>query len=79
MFQNGVAAAFAVVVIYFIGRIIYNVFLHPLAKFPGPKLAAVSKIWLWYRESRGDMHEYMTEQHRLRGTYCLLSGPGGQR
>lgn len=72
MFPNGLAAAFAAVVVFFIGRTIYNVFLHPLAKFPGPKLAAASKIWLWYKESRGDMVEYMTEQHKIHGTSLLL-------
>lgn len=73
MFAKGVAAAFAFLVVYSIGRVVYNVFFHPLAKFPGPKLAGVSRIWLWYRESRGDMIEYMTEKHRIHGTYRLFA------
>lgn|SRR6266851_3460948 len=28
----------------------YNVYLHPLAHFPGPRLAAASKYWLFYQE-----------------------------
>src|SRR5260221_11327122 len=28
----------------------YNVYLHPLAQFPGPRLAAASKYWLFYQE-----------------------------
>jgi hypothetical protein len=71
MFAKGVAAAFAFLVVYSIGRALYNVFFHPLAKFPGPRLAAVSRIWLWYRESKGDMIEYMTEMHRIHGTSRL--------
>lgn len=28
----------------------YNVYLHPLARFPGPRLAVASKYWLFYQE-----------------------------
>lgn len=33
-----------------IGLAFYNVYLHPLAHFPGPRLAAASKYWLFYQE-----------------------------
>ncbi|KAI0547646.1 cytochrome P450 [Xylaria curta] len=32
---------------------IYNVFFHPLAKYPGPKLASISDIWVAYHYSSG--------------------------
>lgn len=35
----------AAVLLYFIGRAFYRLYLSPLAKFPGPKLAALT---LWY-------------------------------
>lgn len=35
-------------VAYCIGKAIYNAHFHPLAKYPGPKLAAISDIWWAY-------------------------------
>ncbi|KAI1185664.1 cytochrome P450 [Nemania serpens] len=32
---------------------IYNVFFHPLAKYPGPRLASISDIWVAYYYSSG--------------------------
>ncbi|CAG8979940.1 hypothetical protein HYALB_00013363 [Hymenoscyphus albidus] len=34
--------------VYSASRFIYNIYFHPLAKFPGPKLAAVLNIWYAY-------------------------------
>ncbi|RWA06310.1 hypothetical protein EKO27_g8805 [Xylaria grammica] len=32
---------------------IYNVFFHPLAKYPGPRLASISDVWVAYHYSSG--------------------------
>jgi len=62
-------AALATVVSLFAGQIIYNLRFHPLARFPGPKLAACSRLWLAYRELvRGEsLSDLRAELHRQYG------------
>ncbi|KAI3390801.1 hypothetical protein diail_8657 [Diaporthe ilicicola] len=72
MFAKGAAAAFVFLVVFSIGLAVYNVFFHPLAKFPGPRFAVVLQIWLWSRENKGGIIEYITEKHRIHGTSWLL-------
>ena len=43
-------ATFVVCIVYIIGRTAYNLFFHPLAGFPGPKLAAASYLYEFYYE-----------------------------
>ena len=43
-------AATAVVTLCVVVQAIYNIYFHPLSKFPGPKLAAASSWWLVYLE-----------------------------
>ncbi|KAI1373455.1 cytochrome P450 [Hypoxylon crocopeplum] len=43
------AAGIVVVVVFFLCRIIFNVFFHPLAPIPGPTIAAASNLWLIWR------------------------------
>lgn len=55
MFENILAnspASLGAAIVFFIGyvffRIIYDLFLHPLRKFPGPKMAAVGSFYEFY-------------------------------
>ena len=41
----------SILVVYCLGTFLFSLFLHPLAKFPGPKLAAWSQWWLSYQEA----------------------------
>lgn len=42
------AIAGAAYVVYFIALVIYRVFFHPLAKFPGPRRAAATYLYEGY-------------------------------
>lgn len=61
----------AVVAAYLVGLFgsmtVYRLFFHPLRAFPGPRLAAISKLWHVYkcRDSRG--HHVLEEWHRKYG------------
>lgn len=41
------------VLVYQISRILYNIFLHPLAKFPGPLLRSGFYVFNYWEELRG--------------------------
>lgn len=36
--------------LYGLGRAVYNVFFHPLRKFPGPLMAGATSSWKAYKE-----------------------------
>lgn len=40
---------------------------HPLARFPGPLLARVSKFWMAYVTFRGDAHNTIRDMHTQYG------------
>ncbi|KAI1274257.1 cytochrome P450 [Xylaria sp. FL0933] len=42
------AAALATAITYFVSRAIYLLYFHPYAKFPGPKIAAITDAWFVY-------------------------------
>ena len=48
---------------YQIGYLLYNIFLHPLSTYPGPKIAAASQIpWVWHTVS-GRLPHWIKQLH----------------
>ncbi|PSN68465.1 cytochrome P450 monooxygenase-like protein [Corynespora cassiicola Philippines] len=53
--------------VYIFARVIYNLFFHPLAKYPGPNIARITNMWLVRTYMSGQMHNIMEEQHQRYG------------
>ncbi|KAI0460035.1 cytochrome P450 [Xylaria acuta] len=57
-----------VVVLYRLFKVVYNLFFHPLAKFPGPKVAAASHLYEFYWSIVRD-GEFIWEIERMHKKY----------
>lgn len=59
----------ATFIFYRLSIILYRLFLHPLAKFPGPKIAAVTSLYEAYHEIvlNGQYSKKISELHDLYG------------
>ncbi|KAF2796452.1 cytochrome P450 [Melanomma pulvis-pyrius CBS 109.77] len=57
---------FSALILYISAVIIYRLTLHPLAKYPGPRLAAITDIYLAVYAYRGSRH---LEYHRCHTVY----------
>ncbi|KAH9023771.1 putative P450 monooxygenase [Lactarius pseudohatsudake] len=71
----GCLTALAAILTFSVWRILYNLYFHPLSHFPGPKIAACSRLWLAYREvikgeSLGDLR---VELHQKYGEIVRLT------
>jgi hypothetical protein len=64
-----VQGAVTAIIAYWILWIIYTRYLHPLAKFPGPFWASVSRIWTVLHVLPGDAEK---TQMKLHAKYGLI-------
>ena len=56
-----------------VGKAIYNITFHPLAKYPGPKLdGAIDFPWHW-RQTRGYQPFYMKKLHEKYGNIVRVA------
>ncbi|KAH8805473.1 cytochrome P450 [Xylogone sp. PMI_703] len=56
-------------VAYVFSVIIYRLFFHPYAKYPGPFLAKITPLYAGYHAWKGDLHVDMWRAHLKYGTY----------
>jgi hypothetical protein len=68
-FASVASACFLLWLVYLVGLAIYRLYLSPLAKFPGPKLAALSKNYELYYDvvRRGQFIFHIQELHKKYG------------
>ena len=57
--------------IWMAGKVVYRLFFHPLAKFPGPKLAALTVYFEFYHDGvRGGQYTFeIAKMHEKYGMY----------
>lgn len=73
--QTTLAALALVPAAAIIAKAVYNIYFHPLAKFPGPKAYAVSEIYVnWQNYIRGKFHPRLSELHAKHGPIVRI-GP----
>lgn len=53
--------------------IIYNVYFHPLSKFPGPFWARASLFWRFWHSMQGRFHRVVEDSHRQYGDVFRVS------
>ncbi|KAJ2971560.1 hypothetical protein NUW58_g9382 [Xylaria curta] len=70
----GILAVFLSFILYYVVHVVYLLFFHPLAKFPGPKLAAISDLWWVLRLSSGRLPFITEELHKKHGDVVRI-GP----
>ncbi|KAH6676808.1 cytochrome P450 [Halenospora varia] len=67
----------AVPLVFVVGRsfwhVLYNLFLHPLAKFPGPKTAGLSEWWEVYHTIKCDRFNVIQELHKKHGSVVRIN------
>lgn len=51
---------------------VYRLSLHPLAKFPGPRLAAVTRLWKAYWQCTSSFTHELIKLHEIYGKYLIL-------
>jgi hypothetical protein len=57
-----------------VARVIYRLAFHPLAKVPGPPLAATTSLWKAYHTMQGDVVTQLLIAHRRYGDHVRI-GP----
>jgi hypothetical protein len=56
---------------YLVGTVIYRLYFHPLAKFPGPFWARISTFPAWWHTRKQNRHLWLLSLQEKYGTHLL--------
>ncbi|PKX97738.1 cytochrome P450 [Aspergillus novofumigatus IBT 16806] len=65
--------AILILIVALVTRAVYLVFFHPLARFPGPKLWAISRVPWAYHVIKGDVWHSMDDFHNRYGSVIRIA------
>ncbi|KAJ5237155.1 hypothetical protein N7489_007246 [Penicillium chrysogenum] len=71
--QHALVTGLFTVVLYIASKVIYNVFFHPLSRFPGPLEHKISRLAYVYRSARGTLPFDMLEMHKRYGDIVRIA------
>lgn len=63
----------ASVLVFVIFHALYSIFLHPLRKVPGPRLAKITELWRTNHYFKGYWHRDILDLHRKYGPIVRIS------
>ncbi|BCS30689.1 cytochrome P450 [Aspergillus puulaauensis] len=66
-------AVITLVISYRIGLLIYNALFHPLSSYPGPRLAAITRLPMVIHKYHGDMHWWLPKLHKEYGNVVRVA------
>ncbi|KAI0474770.1 cytochrome protein [Xylaria cf. heliscus] len=72
-FQWAIITASLLSVAWLLGKAVYNLYFHPLAKFPGPFWGRVSLFWRFWHTMGGRAHRAIETQHQKYGSVFRVS------
>ncbi|KAI0538755.1 cytochrome protein [Xylaria digitata] len=72
-FEWAITTAVFLSTVLILGQAIYNLYFHPLAKFPGPFWGRVSLFWRFWHTMSGRSHRAIEKQHKKYGSVFRVS------
>lgn len=71
--SHPIISSFGTITILFLFRSIYRIYLHPLSHVPGPLLAKITSLWLYYHSYIGDEATVIHSLHAKYGDLVRVS------